>query len=103
MGWNRDWIVNDLRPVAEFAKRHGAKIYVGEFSAAAWLPGAEKWMADCISVFNEYGWDWTYHAFRESPIWSVEHEGTDRDHLWPTADTPRKSVLVNALKGESAY
>ena len=103
-GWNREWIVNDLRPVAEFAKRHGAKIYVGEFSAAAWLPGAEKWIADCISVFNEYGWDWTYHAFRESRIWSVEHEGTDRDHLWPAAtDTPRKQVLVNALKGESAH
>lgn len=37
--------------------------------------GAERNLADLISIFNEYGWDWTYHAFREWPGWSVEHKG----------------------------
>ena len=99
-GWNRDYLVNDLKPVAEFSKRHGAKIYVGEFSAAAWLPGAEQWIADCISIFDEYGWDWTYHAFREWEGWSVEHEGTDRDHMVPSSDNPRMRVLKRGLRGE---
>ena len=22
-----------------------------------------------ISIFEEYGWDWSYHAYRESSIW----------------------------------
>ena len=98
-GWNRDFLVNELKPVAEFARRHDAKIYVGEFSAAAWLPGADRWIADCISIFDECGWDWTYHAFREWDGWSVEHEGPDRDHLSPVKDTPRMRALKRGLKG----
>jgi hypothetical protein len=33
-----------LRPVREFALRHNAKIYVGEFSAIAWAEGAENYL-----------------------------------------------------------
>ena len=99
-GWDRDFLVNELKPVADFARRHDAKIYVGEFSAIAWAPGADKWMEDCISIFEEYGWDWTYHAFREWPGWSVEHEGTDRNHMVPSSDNPRMRVLKRGLRGE---
>ncbi|MGN0833175.1 MAG: glycoside hydrolase family 5 protein, partial [Kiritimatiellia bacterium] len=59
-----------LQPVRDFERRHRAKIYVGEFSAVAWAAGADRYVADCIAIFNEYGWDWTYHAFREWPGWS---------------------------------
>ena len=83
-----------------FEERHGAKIYVGEFSAAAWAPGADQYLRDCIEVFNENGWDWTYHAFRESPCWSVEHKGPDGRHMTPAlSDTPRKRALLEGLAG----
>ena len=94
-GWNRQMIVDHLRPVLEFSKRHNAKIYVGEFSAASWAEGAEQYLADCISVFEEYGWDWSYHSFREWPGWDVEKEGTSYETMHPAAaDTPRKQVLL---------
>ena len=96
-GWNREWIANNLRPVREFQRRHGARIFVGEFSAAAWVPGAENYLRDCIDLFREYGWDWTYHAFRESPCWDVEKEGPDINHMVPCADTPRKQALLEGL------
>ena len=97
-GWTRDYLRDRLHPVREFASRHGAKIYVGEFSAATWATGAEDYLRDCINLFEEYGWDWTYHAFREWEGWSVEHEGTDRDHLSPApSDTPRKRVLLEGF------
>ncbi|NLE54436.1 MAG: glycoside hydrolase, partial [Lentisphaerae bacterium] len=54
--------------------------------------------ADCIAIFEEYGWDWTYHAFRESPIWSVEMTGTVDKAVPATADTPRKRVLLEGFK-----
>ena len=89
-------------PVRAFEKRHGAKIYVGEFSAPAWAPGADRYIADCIALFREYGWDWTYHAFREWEGWSVEHEpvkfGTSHDCFRPSADNPRKRALLEGLK-----
>jgi hypothetical protein len=97
-GWTPDYLRDRLRPVREFEARHGAKIYVGEFSAATWAEGAENYLRDCIDLFEEYGWDWTYHAFREWGGWSVEHEGTDRDHLVPAkSDTPRKRALLEGF------
>ena len=86
-----------FEPVREFQQKHGARIYVGEFSAVAWAPGAEKYLEDCIALFEEYGWDWSYHAFREWKGWSVEHEGPDAEHLVPSADNPRKRVLLKAF------
>jgi len=97
-GWNRALLVKRLKPVLDFQKKHDARIYVGEFSAAAWAPGAERYLADLISIFNEYGWDWTYHAFREWPGWSVEHAGTGPSAMKPSADTSRKRVLLQGLR-----
>ena len=96
-GWNRDYLVKRLAPVLEFQRKHKARIYVGEFSAVAWADGAERYLADLISIFNEYGWDWTYHAFRESPCWDVEKEGPSIPKMVPAPDTPRKRVLLNGF------
>ena len=95
--WDKDYLRAVLEPVRRFERQHGAKIYVGEFSAAAWTKGADRYLADCISLFEEYGWDWTYHSFREWPGWSVEHEGSDIDHMTPSADNPRKRALLSGL------
>ena len=95
--WNKDFLRETLRPVREFALRHDAKIYVGEFSAITWAEGAENYLRDCIELFEEYGWDWTYHAFREWKGWSLEHEGPDAAHLVPSADNPRKRVVLEGF------
>ena len=96
-GWNREYLVKRLAPVREFQRRHGARILVGEFSAVAWAEGAERYLADLISIFNEYGWDWTYHAFRESPCWDVEKEGPSIPKMVPVPDTPRKRALLDGF------
>ena len=102
-GWNADFLRATLAPVRTFEKKYNAKIYVGEFSASIWADGAENWLRDCIDLFREYGWDWTYHAFREWPGWSVEHEptafGMAPDCFRPSADNPRKRALMKALRG----
>ena len=100
-GWDRDFLRKQLADVRNFQLEHGAKIYIGEFSAAAWAEGADAYLRDCIALFEEYGWDWTYHAFREWPGWSVEHEGTGPSDMKPSADTLRKQVLLRALQKES--
>ena len=92
-GWDREYLRRVLGPVRAFQEKHGAKIYVGEFSAAAWAPGADAYLRDCIALFNEYGWDWTYHAFRESPVWDVEKAGPRFSEMAPDPDTPRKRAL----------
>ena len=105
--WNKEWLRKTLQPVRDFQLRHHARIFVGEFSAAAWAPGAENYLRDAISLFEEYGWDWTYHAFRESPIWDVEKVAppgvarpSAKDMIDATEDTPRKRALLDGFAGK---
>ena len=97
--WDRTMLKKQLEPVRDFQEKYGARIYVGEFSAVRYAPGAARWLEDVISLFEEYGWDWSYHAFRESHFWSVEHVGPDGAHPVPAdEDTDRKRVLLRYFK-----
>lgn len=96
--YDREQLKRELRPVREFQERCGARIYVGEFSAARWAPGAAQYLEDVISICEEYGWDWSYHAFRESDVWNVEMTGTRANPGRPAEDTDRKKVLLKYFK-----
>ncbi len=96
--YDRERLRITLNPVRKFEQKYGAKIFVGEFSVIRWAPGAELYLDDVISLFEEYNWDWTYHAFREWDGWSAEH-GADKNNQQPeTTDTPRKKTLLRYLK-----
>ena len=102
-GWTRDHLRRVLAPVRAFQEKHRCRIYVGEFSAVSWAPGAENYLRDCIALFEEYGWDWTYHAFREWGAWSVEHEAVEPGransaNFRPSPDNPRKRVLLDGFR-----
>ena len=96
------WLDEKLRPVRAFAYSHKARILVGEFSAIGWGEGAERYISDCIALFEAYGWDWTYHAFREWSGWSVEHEyvpGAKPSEMTPSKGNPRMKALRDGLAG----
>lgn len=98
-GWDKEFMRKTLRPVREFQLRHGARIFVGEFSAAIWAEGADRYLSDNIDLFEEYGWDWAYHAFREAKCWSVEHEcDKPMGEYRTSSDNSRLRVLKTKLK-----
>ena len=93
--WGKAELRQALQGVLNFQRAYGVPIYVGEFSAIRWAPGdsAENYLRDCIEIFEENGWDWTYHAFRESSAWSVEI-GSDKDNKQPSpTQTGREKLL----------
>ena len=93
--WGKAELRQALQGVLNFQRAYGVPMYVGEFSAIRWAPGdsAEHYLRDCIEIFEENGWDWTYHAFRESSAWSVEIGG-DKDNKQPSpTETGRKKLL----------
>ena len=102
-GWNRDFLRRSLKPVIDFQREHDAKIFAGEFSAVAWAPNAEGYIRDCISIFEELGWDWTYHAYREFRGWSVQHEAVSRgkggENFRKSDSNPRLRTLKEGLRG----
>ena len=77
-----------MRPAIDFQGEFNVHVYVGEFSAIRWAPdsSAYRYLRDLIELFEEYRWDWSYHAFREWPGWSVEHTTTRDD--WSRSPTP---------------
>ncbi len=93
--WNSATMLQDLFPVFQFQKKYNASIYVGEFSAVRWAPGAVNWLGDSSAIFETNGWDWSYHAFREWQGWSVEI-GEDKN-VTTNSPTPTQRELL--LKG----
>ena len=94
--YDKEALRQHLAPVREFQQAYSPHIYVGEFSAIRWAPNnsAYRYLRDCIDIFEEYGWDWSYHAYREWDGWSVEH-GPDRKERRPTPQpTDRKRLLL---------
>ena len=96
-GWNRERLAKSMEAVRQFQQKYNAKIQVGEFSVAIWAPGGASYLNELVSVFEEYKWDWTYHAFREWDGWSLEHEGTPNKML-PSKDNDRKQVMLKYFK-----
>jgi hypothetical protein len=95
--WDKERLREAMLPAIEFQKAFNMQIYVGEFSVARWAPGDSgyNYLRDVIDLFEEYGWDWSYHAFREWDGWSVEH-GSDRDdHSVARTPTKRMELLVS--------
>lgn len=71
--WDKNQLRQRLAPALDFQKKYNATIYVGEFSVSCYAgKNATKYISDLIAIFEEYGWGWTYHAYRESPVWSME-------------------------------
>ena len=83
-----------LQPIRDFQLKYGARIYMGEFSAIRFAPGAAQYIQDVIEIFEEYGWDWSYHAFREWYNWSVEHDENPHNNKPAEQDTERKKILL---------
>jgi hypothetical protein len=91
--WNREQIRKALKPVTDFQRDYNVHIYLGEFSAIRWAPGACDYLRDAIEVFEENGWDWAYHAFREWDGWSVEHGPDRNDRSRAQTPTDRQQLL----------
>ncbi len=84
-----------LKPVRDFQLAYNVHIYIGEFSAIRWAPGDSglRYLKDCVDIFEEYGWDWSYHAFREWEGWSLEH-GPDKNDKQPTKEPTERLKMM---------
>jgi len=98
--WDRALLARSLQVVADYQRHYHVAIYIGEFSAIRWAPGAETWLRDAISIFEANGWDWSYHAFREWQGWSVEY-GPDKDVTAPSATLTGREKLLRSWYAEN--
>lgn len=98
---NREWNISTMRKalmaVKTWQQRNNVHVYVGEFSAIRWAPNESSYyyLQDCITLFEEFGWDWTYHAFRGAGFngWSAEHGNDKRTDTPAAVPTERLRLL----------
>jgi hypothetical protein len=98
--WNKNRLRLDLQPTLNWQKRHNASIHVGEFSVIRWAPGNStcNYLNDVIELFEEYGWNWDYHAFREWQGWDVEMIGDKNHPQHSPVPTDRQLLLMEWFK-----
>jgi len=95
--WNKERLREEMLPAIEFQQAFNVQVYVGEFSVARWAPGDSgyHYLRDVTDLFEEYGWDWSYHAFREWDGWSLEHGSDRNDHNRTETPTKRMELLLS--------
>ena len=70
--YNQAQLTANLTKVRTFQTTYSARMFVGEFSAVRYAPGAATYLQDCIGIWEGWGWGWCYHAYREANAWSLE-------------------------------
>jgi endoglucanase len=98
VAWNQATLREWLMPVRRFQANHaGSRIFVGEFSCVRWADSysmsAYNYLSDCMATFEAYGWDYTYHSWREATCWSLEM-GSDMNNM--TTFTTRRLQLFHS-------
>jgi len=98
--WDKDSLRAWMQPVRDWQARYDVPVYVGEFSALRWAPdsSAYRYIRDCIELFEEWGWPWAYHAWREYDGWSAEHGPDRHNHQRSAAPTDRELLLREAFR-----
>ncbi|KKM15355.1 hypothetical protein LCGC14_1696930 [marine sediment metagenome] len=99
--FDKNEMIKKLEKVRQFQIDNNAKIFVGEFSVVRWAEGSSEWLEDAISIFENYGWDWTYHSWCNyhnnndvTSLWSLEA----KDGSWGNYDTEISEVPTNRKK-----
>lgn len=88
-------IYKKLNKVRRFqVKNNISKMFIGEFSVVRWapVPSSRRYLQHVVKRFEKFDWDWVYHAFRESSIWSLEH-GTNKRKSDPVPGTTARLKL----------
>lgn len=71
--WDKAALQTALSPLIQFQRLHPAPVYIGEFSAVRWGQGAEQYLVDLVSIFNESGWGWSYFSATGWHGWNPDY------------------------------
>jgi len=94
--WNRDAMATYMKPAINFMARYHVNMFVGEFGVVRWASGADKWLDDKVSLFEQYGVSWTCHNYGGAwDGWNVTVSADQPGGNVPDGhvETPRLRVL----------
>ena len=91
----------EIKKIGDWAQANNAKIFIGEYSVAAWAPNAANWLTDVTNSFEEFGFSTSYHHYNEYQGWNLEYDSitktygsTDRLDVMKTYWSLNQGVVV---------
>ncbi|MBI4977780.1 MAG: cellulase family glycosylhydrolase [Spirochaetes bacterium] len=94
MMWDKAALEKSMAIAIDFAQKNNAIMWVGEFSAIRWAPGASRWIKDSIDIFEKYGWSWAYHCYRGWNGWNPTFDPGEPDSNDPDGGKTTESLTV---------
>ncbi len=77
--WNIDVIENRLSLIKKFETEYGYPIYIGEYQAARWSPGADLWVKDVCKTLEKLNFSWSLFAYKAgTECWDPFYEVEDK-------------------------
>ncbi len=101
--WGKEQLREEMQPAIDFAQTHNVRMYVGEFGVLRWAEGGAAWLEDSISIFEEEGWDWTFHSLATWNGWNATYPSNAPASLVPDGGYrgDRWDVLMNYWNSDS--
>lgn len=82
--FDKNGLEESMKPLIDFKDKYHALIYVGEFSAIRWAPGANQYVSDLIDLFDKHGFGWMYFCYNSFHGWNPSY---DEEYVAP-GDSP---------------
>ncbi len=96
--FNRDELARIAAKVADYQTRHNVPIYVGELGAGSAFTGTSTWVADVLSIFEGYGWSWTYWNYKEPSGYGSMALYYGGERTEPTSQYIEETQRLNILR-----
>ncbi len=85
--FNQDWFLDLMSNIDDFREKNKRPIACNEFGLARWIPGADKFMNDQMSSFENKGinyalwlWDTSWEPYAENDSFNFRHGPDQKNH-----------------------
>ena len=72
--WDKSQLTKQIQPLITFKNTYNVPVWIGEFSAINWAPGADTYLKDAVSVFNQNGFGWMYFSLNGYHGWNPDYD-----------------------------
>jgi len=62
--WDKKKLEEAMSPAYCVPNKYKVPVFIGEFSAARWAPGANDYLKDLMDIFDSHRLGWTYFQYK---------------------------------------
>jgi aryl-phospho-beta-D-glucosidase BglC (GH1 family) len=81
--WDKTTLQQYFQPLRDWQLAHPnadgslPRVYAGEIGAERWEPGCAQFYDDTLALFEQWGWDYTFHSMANSNEWNTTFTPSD--------------------------